>query len=323
MMTQLQGAPTTLRLLRCVVAGQVYGLAMAYVDGIQPVETLQGQPGPQGLLGFLPGNEPRLPVFSLAARLSQPQPAAPLTGHIVVLQAQARPWALYVEHLEGVIQVAQDELCALPAMLQPAASRLFNAVLHYENTLLLSLAPAGLHPYGVPDALPLFHPVQRTVSSVPPAPEAQAQILSFTTLATAAREHPWHFALSLSQVSQILPAQPLRPVPGTAATVMGLTWWRDAPLAVLDLSQCLGGPVSLLQADGRLLVARAASMQAFVGFPIRPEVHRWRLPLAHRPSVRHLPLQRTLMRGQFDLERTTLVIPDIDGIMLSQEILSC
>jgi hypothetical protein len=87
----------------------------------------------------------------------------------------------------------------------------------------------------------------------------------------------------------------------------------------MDLSQRLGGAASASGMPRRLLVARAMSTHAYIGFPVQPDLQIRALPLPHRPSKQQTSLQASLIRGQFDLDRETLVIPDIDGILLPQE----
>ncbi|MGE3540604.1 MAG: chemotaxis protein CheW [Candidatus Tectimicrobiota bacterium] len=303
------------RWLRCVAAGQTYALALAYVSSIQRPEQCRWQPGPRGPLALLPGAGRAIPVVRLAACLAAAPTASSLSGRLLVLKAQPHPWALHVDSLEGVIQMASEAVYALPDLGQAPATCCFDAVLAWEDQFLLSLAPAGLCPAGLSVPAAPYHPIPRPVTHLPPAPQVGGQLLSFRTLEHAPHDPPWCFALSLSQIAQLLYRPPFVPVPGLAPGIVGLTWWRDALLGVIDLSQRLGGAASPLDPTRRLLVVRAAATRAFVSFAVWPDVHLWRLPLAHRPSERQFPFQPALICGQFDLEHTTLVIPDINRLL--------
>jgi chemotaxis signal transduction protein len=316
-------APTVLRFLRCVVAQQSYCLTMASVSGIQRLERFRRQSEKDGLVGQLDSQPDATPVVSLAARLALPGMDHESTGKIVMLKAQPHPWGLLVDDVEGVIQVAVHDLLPLPALARPRIAAFFDAMVPHDNTFLLSLSPAGLHPQGSAYAASFSPPFPSPPSSAPPAPGAHGQIVCFRTADTPVQRRPLLFALSLSQVVQILHAPPLLPVPGAPTSVLGLVQWRAYPLAVIDLSQRLGGPASAVRPNSRLLVARAASTHALVGFPIQPDICIRRLPLAHRPSDPQVLPQASLIRGQFDLDRETLVIPDIDGILMPQENQPC
>jgi chemotaxis signal transduction protein len=113
----------------------------------------------------------------------------------------------------------------------------------------------------------------------------------------------------------VLQSFSLLPIPGAAAFVLGLVDWQGYPLAVIDLPHRLGGATSPVRPDSRLLIARASTRRAFVGFPIRPNVKMYSLPLAYHASVRRLPLQESLIKGKFDAVNATLVIPDIDHLL--------
>jgi hypothetical protein len=50
--------------------------------------------------------------------------------------------------------------------------------------------------------------------------------------------------------------------------------------------------------------------------PIQPQVSIRTLPLSHHLIDNPEPLQESLVRGTFNLDSTTLVIPDIDGMLV-------
>jgi chemotaxis signal transduction protein len=144
---------------------------------------------------------------------------------------------------------------------------------------------------------------------------ARGKMVLFST----APDQRFMFGLSLSQVPQILRPLPLTPVPGATPEVLGLVEWRNVPLAVLDLSRRLGGPAAPMTPDGRLLIARAAHTRAFVGLAIRSQIRIHSLPMAHRVSTRHVPLQESLLRGRFELKNDMLLIPDIDRLLVTHD----
>jgi chemotaxis signal transduction protein len=132
----------------------------------------------------------------------------------------------------------------------------------------------------------------------------------------------------------------MTPVPAAPAFVLGLVNWRDRPVPVIDLANRLGlAGLARSNANGRtrLMIARdkdhvlsvrssegnalkrGSNQGTLVGFLVRPAIRLLRLPIAHQPSSRPLTLDRVLTRGMVELEKETLVIPDLRGILLLEE----
>ena len=69
----------TLRLIRCNIGHETYGLDMSWVRSIQRLDRLLINPemgvDEAGFVGWLPGNEGDIPVFNMAGRLGAPLPA--------------------------------------------------------------------------------------------------------------------------------------------------------------------------------------------------------------------------------------------------------
>ena len=163
------------------------------------------------------------------------------------------------------------------------------------------------------------------------------QIVVFSIAESHLAEQTLSFGLSISQVPEILNPLPMIPVPAAPAFVLGLVNWRGRPVPVIDLARRLGlAPEAAPSANGRthLIIARDKSyvlpvpnpaegdsskgesnQGVLVGFPVRPAIRVLRLPIAHRPCRRTLPLDQTLTRGIAELENETLVVPDIRGIL--------
>jgi chemotaxis signal transduction protein len=307
---------TALRFLCCRVGEATYCLNMAWVRGIQRLEELQPQPDERGQVGWLGGEHEQLPVFRLATLLQQPHDEDRRHGKILVLKTQPYLWGLLVDRVDSVIHLTSHEVFPLPTLVRNPAMDFFEGVVKSADRLCLALSPQGLYPdtvTGVHTHLPTAHSLDTlyAVADMASASHTRGKLICFTT----APEQPLTFGLSLSQVPQILRPLPLLIVPGTAAYVLGLVEWRGVPLPVMDLSSRLGGAVSSLATDGRLLVARAASQRMCVGLPIHPQVSIHDLPMAHSVSLQPVPLEARLLRGTFAWAQTTLVIPDLDRIL--------
>lgn len=312
-----------LRFLRCVVNTATYCLNLAAVRSIQRLEQVrQHAPEPGGKVGVIASSRGALPVYHIATRLGQPAAVPQASAKALILQGSQQAWALLVDRVEGTLEVPRHAVVPLPTMARNPRAPWWDGVITHAGNMYLSLAPAGLAPHATPDAATL-----RTLAtapepmpgpgSIPPVPRHTGKLLCFRTGDATVPLTPLLFGLSLSQVVRTQQAPAVLPLPGAAPAVLGLVEWLGVPLTVLDLAHGLGGPPALRQVDDRLLIARAARQCAFVGFLIRPQVTIHTLPMAHRPSTRTLPLRPAFLRGCFELEHDTLVIPDIDRLCQS------
>ena len=322
------GSSKVIRFMRCVIADETYCLNMSWVRGIQRMEQFHQQQGAEGgVIGWYMSSAGKIPVLGLAAQLHRPYEAGQATGKIVVLNTQPQPWALLVERLESVMQVSTADVLPLPALVRNPAAPFFDGVVQSTDGMMLSLVPEGLCPQAATRAVGASMASRSEICPPTVGTHAAAghtgKLICFSTADSPVQASAITFGLSVSQVPCVLQSFSLLPVPGAAAFVLGLVDWQGYPLAVIDLSRRLGGAASPVMPDSRLLIARASTRQAFVSFPVRPQMRVRSLPMAHRPSVRALPLQEALLRGRFDLTNETLVIPDIDSLLAPQEKPSC
>ncbi len=340
----------TLRLIQCTVGDETYGLDMSWVRNIQRADRLRPvleaeADNTAGLVGWLPGHQSNIPVFSLAKRLGTPALAVKggALQRIIVLPSPTPPsgpkdqgeqlWALLVDHVSQVIQVPTDRFYPLPPVVANPVTNYFEGIIRLEETLILLISPAWLHP----DTASNISHSQTTDSesqiltekpefgfkepeSKNPKPEIQnlksstGRIMIFSTPHPEPHDQILSFGLSLTQVPEILRSRPLIPVPAAPLFVLGLINWRDRPVPVIDLEARLGltsQTPPLVNGYSRLMIAR----ETFVGFPIESGVQALRLPLAHQPSSQTLALDQNLVKGMVDIEGATLVLPDIQEIL--------
>jgi purine-binding chemotaxis protein CheW len=323
-MVEPSGFSSTLRFLRCSVADTTYCLSMTHVRGIRRVEELQSRRPSTEPCGWLASESGNIPVFRLARLLKQTDSEETPTGKILLLKTHPSPMGLLVDRLDSVIQVSTREVFPLPTLARNPTAAFFEGVVQHNETMMLILSPAGLHPEtaGQTSAvLPLAATAETLYAGVGVSNTVPTtrQLVQFTT----APEPTYTFGLSLSQVPQILRPPAILSVPGAAPYVVGLVEWRHVPLTVLDLSRRLGGATVALTADSRLLVARATRTRAFAGLVIRPQISMHPLPLAHRVSTRYVPLQESLLRGRFELKNDVLLIPDLDRLLVTHDDAMC
>jgi chemotaxis signal transduction protein len=369
----------TLRLIRCDIADETYGLDMSWVRSVQRTDRLHRNPIHANLhrpVGWMPGNEGDIPVFSLASRLGRsPLPSLSKEGRSSALQRiivlnpppsppqaegsekkprakggeEGLPWGLLVDRVPQVIQIPADRVVPLPPIVGNSHNY-FKGVIKLDEELILYLSLERLYPDA---SLSAGGPVKAEAGLAPapgpaPAPtppkasagghrRSHGQIVVFFITEPYPVERALSFGLSISQVLEVLEPLPMIPVPAAPAFVLGLANWRDQPVPVIDLASRLGlAELALATTHGRtrLMIARdkghvlsaRSSIErnslkgglgrgALVGFLVRPTIRMLRLPIAHQLSRRPLTLDQTLTKGIFELEKETLVIPDIQSIL--------
>ena len=259
-----------------------------------------------------------------------------------------RSWGLLVDRVSQVTQVPSNHVVPLPPIVINPSADYFKGVIKLDEELILFLAPERLHPDA---SLSAGRPVREATSPSPgfipgiksPTASAGGQRRSYGQIVvfSIAKPHPGEralsFGLSISQVPEILEPLPMVLIPTAPAFVLGLVNWRDWPVTVIDLAGRLGfaEEANLTSNErNRLIIARdkghvlpvpsavegsspkgGTNQGTLVGFLVRPAIRVLRLPIAHQPCSRTLPLDQALTRCIVELESETLVIPDIGCIL--------
>jgi chemotaxis signal transduction protein len=296
-------------------------------------------------VGWLPGNEGEIPVFSLASRLGRPfLSSLPAEGghgnsqRIVVLNPPQpspqmgvgegmRPWALLVDRVSQVSQVQADQMMPLPPIPVSPHTDYFECIVRVDERLILLLSPERLHPKATAD---FSAPVNEAPNPAavpgtsPPEPNSigphrsHSQIVVFQVTEPFPTERATSLGLSISQVREVAESPPIIPLPGAPPYVSGIVDWRGLPVPIIDIAERLGLAQAPAGRRTRLVIARdrgTSGKGALVGLISRPAIRLLRLPIAHLLSKRSLDLDPALTRGVFELESETLVIPDIQGIL--------
>jgi chemotaxis signal transduction protein len=334
--------PQTLRLIRCAVQGEEYCLEMSAVRSLGRAHQIVLQADaeelghPAGTIGWLATRQQKFPVFDLAQRLHLaplPQPQDVRTGFVALINAP-QPFALRVNNVTGNLRVNHTQMATLPRIVEPNFGQVFKGIVTLPDKWVLCV-----------DAAPLYfdvhlRPVEKRPSSgASPLPNAaplpartklgrevfraktRAQIMLFSAalnVAEPTESLPLVFGLSIAQVQEITDLTKIIPIPGAPNYVYGVTNWRNVPIPILHLPARLGlsaAPVSPQQIapKSRLLIARA--QEGWLGFPIKPQVKAFPLPIPYQPNQHRLALDQDLVKGIFDLEGAPLLIPDVDAIL--------
>jgi purine-binding chemotaxis protein CheW len=122
-----------------------YGVPLASVERVLPMAYVMPLPDPgEGLMGVLNLHGQVIPVIDPRPRLGVARPLVCAEQRLVLLRSD-EPFLLWVDDVEEVVSVHEDELTAVPA---PQASPIVPSVLRLDQRLVPILAPTALEPRG-------------------------------------------------------------------------------------------------------------------------------------------------------------------------------
>jgi chemotaxis signal transduction protein len=304
-------------IVRCTVGSEHYAFRSDDVRHIARVEQMRAEAGAGGHVGSLKMAGQIVPVFSLGRVLSRADDDARAPGsagqHIAVTGQPNELVGWLVDRIARTPLSASSDVVALPDTVGAPATRWFEAVVKAGDDSLLLLAPQHLNPVAPVaarrDVTPAFHDAPRRTDN---RAEPMALIFSSTALpACDARR----YALSGRQVAAIVQPAPAITVPGSAAHVAGVMWWRHAVVPVIDFRDAGDRRQA---AHGRCLIAQCGARLhgTLVAFSIEPEV------ALHRPEADNhvlpelnLPLHAL---GMFDVSGESVALLDLDALLLRE-----
>ena len=347
-------ATERVQVIRCGIGDEVYCLEMTSVSGVRQADGLRRNPDSEadGLLGWTATSQAEVAVYSLAHLLGRRSGGA--QQHLVLLNGNSDPWALMVEKVSQVISVPPERISPVPRFLSGPTTPIFKGIVDFtrdpmtdhirapvkrmlgisfepqpqrerrwtNHQIHLLLEPDHLSPdaASAPPATatnhrPLLGP--RLVGSPQIAGSSPGRIITFSVSDTLLSEKACSFALSISQVLEVVEPLPIIPVPASPSYLLGCVHWRGHPVPVIDLAKRLRLPSLGISGKTSLLIVRGNNDVERVGFHVQSEIHVKRLPLKCEPCEPPAELAQELTHGTFELPSETLVVPDV------QRILSC
>lgn len=341
--TKTQKATT--RIIRCGIGSEAYCLEMSSVDSVGEASLVHWLPvsTDDGQVGTVVLGRDHVPVFSLAHRLGRPHLNGDERQHIVLLKTSLGRWALLVESVSRVLQVNLAHVHLVPSVALDTQKKLFKGVIVFPRDrhelpaptsfagvetrrtrdsaeMALLLSPERLHPHSLPPEIEpepeasavTFEPTATTEAEVTKTKHrGQVMLLSVTDAEPDSRR--CSFGLSLSQILEVVSSLEVVPVPHAPPYVQGIACWRDQPVPVLDLAARFGLPSAIH--EQRLVIARGSANGNLVAFPVESVIRSQRLPLASRPCQVPSGIRADLLRGAFELDSETLMIPDLSRVL--------
>jgi chemotaxis signal transduction protein len=304
-------------LVCCTVGDKQYALRGADVRQILRVEKMRGAAAGDSKAGTLDLAGQVVPVFRLGTVLGRATPQRNVTapgGHHIAVTGEGSEVVGWLVDRVVRTPLSDDALVVpLPAVVGPAATSWFEALVKLGGTSLLLMAPQYLNPLAQRKLRP---DVGRTAGALAmPAKTAEAAepiVLLFSTPALP-RCAATRFALSGRQVAAVAQPVSLIPVPGSAPCVTGVAWWRNLVVPVIDFRGA--GDHDDAAQRRRQLIAQCGPRlgNTLVAFAVDAEV------ALHRPGAGDQKAAGVacppFAAGVFDIGGEAVALLDLDALL--------
>jgi chemotaxis signal transduction protein len=330
---------STIKLISCTSGTEDFCLEMTSVRQIEAGEHLKINEESTGPLGWINYQGSDLPVYALREKIDPGNYSATADHHEgrVLIMDCAEPLAVKVDRVNGIIEASSDKIVPLPLITDPLGQNRYRGIVKladqwqlYPNhqTFVATTRPpqvysdeVSINSTQIPIIINSTTPRQgNSFVSIKP------QLLMFSSAVprtVANEDEPIMFALSLTQVKELLAPLPLISVPGAPNYVLGMVNWRDQPVPVIDLKVRLGIKTSLIDPEemdprSRLLIARSPHSEQIVGFLINSMVKTFALPIPYEPFTSRPMVDLQLCSGLYDIEGLPLVIPNLEAVLTTR-----
>ena len=294
----------------CAVADQQYALRGAEVRLISRAEQMRLEPGTDERIGTVEVVGQTVPVFALATRLGLPLSVARGARYIAFTGAFGELVGWLVDRIARPA-VSQETMTApLPPTLGAVATTWFEALLKVGDQSMLLIAPRQLKAFACPPLPPNMG--GEFSAGVRAAAQPEPTVVIFSTPALP-RCDALRYALSGRQVVAIVPPPQAVVVPGSAAHVKGVFWWRNAVVPIVDFRDEAESTSSSLERRHIIAQCGVGLSGSLVAFPIdadiamhRPGTGDRRLTDVARPAFAH---------GMFDVKGETVALVSLDALL--------
>ncbi len=296
--------PAVVSLLRCAVDDLVVGFDLTRTAGVERGDRLRPLPDHPDAVGLIQNRDGEWPVYPLGTWLGlDPEKSDPRKGHVVLVHARHGKFGLAVDRVFPVARVDRGLLLSPPGIVGPIAEWLTAGVVLADSGPLVVLDPHRLDPRAAGDMdLPLPLPAK-------PVPALAAAGDRFLLVAYSELPSGRTVALGIpvGTVVEVCSPGPGSVVPSSPEHLRELIAWRGSPIALVDASLWAGlsptppdprRAVIIRTGGTRIAIATGPEMRTLPGrTPSIPTRYS-------NPAVPHR------VRGIFDLEDATIVVPD-------------
>ncbi len=327
---------STIKLISCTSGAEDFCLDMTSIRQIEAGEHLKINDEPNGPLGWIHYQGSDLPVYALHEKMDPGNYAATADHHEgrVLIMDCDEPLAVKVDRVNGLIDASPDQIAAMPLITDPFQQNRYKGLVKipgqwqlYPNHQTFGAPSKPAPAYSETDLLSTTQ-IPIIINSTTPRQGSsfvsiKPQLLMFSSAVpdrVVNEDEPIMFALSLTQVKELMTPLPIISVPGSPNYVLGMVNWRDLPVPVIDLKVRLGIRTSVLdpgqlETRSRLLIAQSPHSDKVVGFLINSMVKTFALPIPYQTFVSRPMVDLQLCSGLYDIEGLPLVIPNLEALL--------
>ena len=239
---------------------------------------------------------------------------------VLIFNVDDSIFGIIVDSVENIIEVPVRNIFSIPWAVGGSAFHCFDEIVNWEGTYKLSLSPASIYNklylnHNTDRNIDLLHesnclPIKFSISD-----KMRKKILIFST----ADEELIVYGLSITQIPQVLQLTSILPIPGSEIYIAGVVEWRGIILPILDLSLYIEGRKTEIRGNDRILVVRLVSLPLYIGIVIRPQIFIQDIPIKQHLYQDDKGFELNPTISQYKLRDQTLVIPDIDKIIIKED----
>ena len=299
-------------LVCCWVGERQYAFYDTDVRQIARVEKMRIEPAADGRAGVLDVAGQPVPVFRLGSVLARGSSRSVLTGghHIAVTGERREQVGWLVDRIARTTLPQDAHVGPLPGLVGPVAASWFESLVKIGGTSVLLMSPRTLNPRAPRRTRP--EPKSAALTGRRKGDPTERVVLLFSTPSLpsvgAAR-----FALSGKRIAAITQPMPTIPVPGSAPHVVGVSWWRNAVVPVIDFRG--SGDHGEAAERRRLVIAQCGPRlgNTLIALPVDAEI------AMHRPDGgdRHAAgsVCPPFVSGMFEIGGELVGLLDLDALL--------
>jgi len=301
-----------LTLVCCWVGDKQYAFNDTDVRQIARVEKMRVESAADGRAGVLDVGGHPVPVFRLGSVLARGTSRSLGAGHHIAVTGERREQVGWlVDRIARTTLPHDAHFGSLPGIVGPVAANWFESLVRIGGTSVLLMSPRTLNPLAQRRARP-EPPKTDAVGGRRKGDPTERVVLLFSTPALPAAGAA-RFALSGKRIAAITQPMPTIPVPGSAPHVIGVSWWRNAVVPVIDF-RGPGGHDDAAERR-RFVIAQCGPRlgNTLIAFPVDAEI------AMHRPDGddRHAAdsVCPPFVSGMFEIVGELVGLLDLDALL--------
>lgn len=304
------------QLINFTVGENKFSLESSYVHSILRADSIQLENGPNGQIGKLRTKTSPIIVYSLANRFMQQQSCL---GPVVILNTVENRQAFMLEKMLGIVSKEKAKFHKLPKIFSQLPNNFFNGIIEIEEDLLLSIDPILI------TSEPKTNTNLNTDNSFTTDfrhlqklhtpnlwKDSKKQIFVSNTGLYTEENKLILIGLSITQICEVVEITKIVPVPCAPKHILGVITYRNHPVMVVDIGYCLTQKQTTLTKINKLVIVQGFKVGELIAFPMGEKVSMYDLPIKYKCCENTSLLNNKSVLAAFELERSFLVIPNIE-----------